>query len=421
MPSQFPVRMASRPVIHHILSRIQELEKSSGIKRTVLAVCPNSVSVIDAALRSAKRWNAPIKFTATLNQVDRDGGYTGMTHAELVRVIREKARRIHYEGPVSIAVDHGGPWLKDRHVLEKWSESKAMDWVRQAFTEAVHAGYDLIHVDCTADAARAPDQAVSIEQVVERTIELIVHAEKIRRESDRPPIAYEVGTEEVHGGLTDMNILNRFLRSLKKRLAEENLPDVWPCFVVANVGTDLHTTTFDTNTARRLAGIAGKYGSFIKGHYTDNVINPEDYPLSGMGGANVGPEFSEKEYEALMELAEREEELVARQQIERTSNLKNALWRAVIKSDRWRKWLIGDEKGKSFSELAPERQDWLLRTGARYVWNMPDVLEERRRLYENLQQNGIDPEAIVMISIERSMDKYFRAFHLAGLNPLIGF
>ena len=27
-------------------------------------------------------------------------------------------------------------------------------------------------------------------------------------------------------------------------------------------------------------------------HYTDYVENPEEYPLSGMGAANVGPEFT---------------------------------------------------------------------------------------------------------------------------------
>jgi hypothetical protein len=40
-------------------------------------------------------------------------------------------------------------------------------------------------------------------------------------------------------------------------------------------------------------------GSYIKGHYTDDVANPEEYPLCGMGAANVGPEFTISEYRAL--------------------------------------------------------------------------------------------------------------------------
>lgn len=57
-------------MVERILARIRELEKETGIKRTLFAVCPNSRSVIKAALRSAKRCNAPVKFAATLNQVD---------------------------------------------------------------------------------------------------------------------------------------------------------------------------------------------------------------------------------------------------------------------------------------------------------------------------------------------------------------
>ena len=62
--------------VEKILNRIQELTAEGHKPMTLLAVCPNSPSVIRAAFRAAKRNNAPIKFAATLNQVDGDGGYT---------------------------------------------------------------------------------------------------------------------------------------------------------------------------------------------------------------------------------------------------------------------------------------------------------------------------------------------------------
>ena len=65
------------PKLEWILQRIQELTKAGHKPMTLLAVCPNSPSVIKAAFRAAKRNNAPILFAATLNQVDGDGGYTG--------------------------------------------------------------------------------------------------------------------------------------------------------------------------------------------------------------------------------------------------------------------------------------------------------------------------------------------------------
>ncbi len=82
------------------------------------------MSVIRAALKSAKRCNAPVKFAATLNQVDLDGGYTGLTPSEFVKTIRVHARNLHVTSPVIIAIDHGGPWLKDLHSSGKLAVCK---------------------------------------------------------------------------------------------------------------------------------------------------------------------------------------------------------------------------------------------------------------------------------------------------------
>jgi len=127
---------AGIPLMDFILKRIRDLELQTGIRRTIFAVCPNSLSVIRAALISAKRCNAPIKFAATLNQVDLDGGYTGLTPSECVKTIRLYARNLHVTSPVIIAIDHGGPWLKDLHILEKWPYLKTMAAVKKSFEAA---------------------------------------------------------------------------------------------------------------------------------------------------------------------------------------------------------------------------------------------------------------------------------------------
>ena len=77
-----------------LLQRIAELERETGIRRTLFAACPNSTAVIKAAFRAAKRNNAPIYFAATLNQIDCDGGYTGLTPAEFVRLARIEAETV---------------------------------------------------------------------------------------------------------------------------------------------------------------------------------------------------------------------------------------------------------------------------------------------------------------------------------------
>ncbi len=66
------------PVIKSLVQRVKELQDED-IPITLLAVCPNSDAVLEAAIEVAARTLAPMLFATTLNQVDRDGGYTGWT------------------------------------------------------------------------------------------------------------------------------------------------------------------------------------------------------------------------------------------------------------------------------------------------------------------------------------------------------
>ena len=407
------------PKTEQLLHRIDQLEKETGVRRTIFAACPNSPAVISASIRAAKRNNAPIYFAATLNQIDCDGGYTGMTQAEFTRLIRFEVEKVHFTGPVIVAIDHGGPWLKDKQRTEKWSVEDAMNGVKQSFEAAVLAGYDLIHVDPTVDINVPKGEIIDIHVVAARTVELIAHVEKFRKEKGFPAISYEVGTEEVHGGLADETTFDTFIRELKNGLISVGLPDVWPCFIVGKVGTDLDTTVFDPKVARMLTAKVRPLGSYIKGHYTDDVANPEEYPLCGMGAANVGPEFTMSEYRALCELEQMEKDYEKEGRVAVLSHMKDVLLQAVHDSHRWEKWLHEDEKGKDLNELTPERQDWIVATCCRYIWQQPAPLAARGFLYANLQRLGVDPEQIVLGRIERDMDKYFRAFNLIGLNDLL--
>ncbi len=402
--------------MEYILEKIRAAAKRTGEHITVLAACPNSESVIKASLRAASRANAPIKFAATLNQVDIDGGYTKMTQGEFVEKTRQEAIAIAYDGPIIFALDHGGPWLKDIQTLEKWDLEKCMAALKLSLEESVKAGYDLLHIDPTVDITLEKGTIIPIEMVAERTVELISHTEQFRRRNKYPKISYEVGTEEVHGGLADLTTFRKFLDLLHRGLADNNLKDIWPCFVVGKVGTDLHTTLFDPAVAKQLTDIVIEYGSVIKGHYTDNATNPEEYPNAGMGAANVGPEFTEAEYAGLMRLVAIEDRLIDENRVAVPSRFKDTLTRAVIDSGRWKKWLLPDEEGKAFDQLKPDRREWLTQTGCRYIWAEDSVYAARRKLYDNCSAHGVRAEEVVLLAIERSMDKYFNAFNLINLN-----
>ncbi|MBO6096174.1 MAG: class II D-tagatose-bisphosphate aldolase, non-catalytic subunit [Bacteroidales bacterium] len=407
------------PKTEQLLHKLDELKEKTGVPRTIFAACPNSPTVIRASLRAAKRNNAPIYFAATLNQIDCDGGYTGMTQEDFVRTVRFETERVNFTGDVIIAIDHGGPWLKDKQRTEKWSVKDAMDGVKKSFEAAVLAGYDLIHVDPTVDINVPKGEIIDIHVVAARTVELIDHTERFRKEHGIAPISYEVGTEEVHGGLADETTFDTFISELKKGLMVKGLADVWPCFIVGKVGTDLDTTIFDGEVARRLTSKVRPLGSYIKGHYTDDVANPEEYPLCGMGAAIVGPEFTMSEYRALCELEGLEKKFHAEGKVGVLSHMKEVLLQEVHDSHRWEKWLHADEQGKDLAQLTEDRQDWIIATCCRYIWQQPRTLAARGFLYANLEWLGIDAEEIVLGRIERDMDKYFRAFNLVGVNDLL--
>lgn len=387
--------------IRDIIARLIQL-RGQGIHLSLLAVCPNSEAVLEAAVIAATRFQAPMLLAATLNQVDRDGGYTGWTPAQFVQQMQHYAEKYHCHNHLYPCLDHGGQWLKDTQA--EYSYAETHQELKASLTAVIQAGYRLLHLDPTRD--RRISGVLPVELIVERSLELIRYAERERQRLHLPPLDYEVGTEEVHGGLANLHHFRVFLDLLHKKLTEENLP--FPTFVVAQVGTDLHTTTFDRTTAQQLYTHAAPYGCLIKGHYSDFVTNPADYPQVGMGGANVGPEFATIEYEALCDLENQEKQLAPAQ----GSHFSETLLQAVDQSNRWQKWLLPQEQGRPLRDLPPDRRDWLVKTGARYVWTDPAVIAARQQLYHHLRPALPDPHQVVVERIVSAIEKYLRAFNL---------
>lgn len=371
-------------------------------RSTLLFVCPNSEAVAGAAVRAAGEAGAPLLFTATLNQVDRDGGYTGWTPTGLMAFLQAEVDRAGFDGPWFVGLDHGGPWLKDEHVLQGLSYDETMAAVKRSIEACLDAGYALLHID--PGRPLPGGEAETHGQATERTLELIEHAEHYRVRKEIAAVSYEVGSEEEEGGL---KAFEAFLDTLRSELDRRGLLAAWPCFVVGPVGTSLNTSFFDAAEAQRLVEAARLFGSLVKGHNTDYVADPRAYSLNGMGGANVGPEFTADEFDALMEL-----EAFARKAGRRT-DLEGTLRRTLVASGRWKKWLGQEEQGRRFGALPHDRQRWLLQTGSRYVWTHPEVQEARLNLYHRLSEI-CEPAAYVGWRLQTAILKYYHAFNQIG-------
>jgi D-tagatose-1,6-bisphosphate aldolase subunit GatZ/KbaZ len=321
--------------------------------------------------------------------------------------VEAETERLGLDVPVLLGLDHGGPWKKDTHRQQDLDYETTMTAVKRSITACVRAGYDLLHLDPTIDRRLAPDAPVPIDTIVDRTVELMRHAETVRQADGRPPIAYEVGTEEVSGGLQSDERFRSFLDQLDEALRIHDLPS--PSFVVGDVGTTLAGSAFNADQAKRLSAAATQQmGALLKGHYTDDVAAPEAYPISGMGGANVGPGLSTVEADALRQLVALEERLG------KASGFPNALRDAVVDSERWRKWLSPDEEGRAFEALPDDRQAWLVATGSRYVWTNPAVEAARESLYDHVASYR-DPQAYVQWRLKTAILHYMHAFNLVDL------
>jgi len=381
-----------------------------GARHTLLAVCPNSKAVTRAALRAAQEAGTPLLYAATLNQVDRDGGYTGWTPDALAAFVADEVERLNVEVPVLLGLDHGGPWAKDAHVSQQPSgldPETAMTEAKRSIAACIEAGYDLLHLDPAAGPPDAADEPLPIDTLVDRTVALLQHAETVRQRAGRRPVAYEMGTDDARGGLQSDDRMRSFLRRLRTALDVHDLPR--PSFVVGDLGTTLDSGRFDADRARRLtAVVSAEMDALLKGHYTDDVDAPSAYPLSGVGGANVGPGLSAVEAAAVRDLAALETRLGT------DSGVAHALRTAVVESGRWTKWLHPAEQGRSFDDLPEDRQRWLVNTGSRYVWADPDVRAARARLYKNVAPYR-DADAYVLRRLKTVILHYMHAFNLIGL------
>ena len=93
-----------------------------------------------------------VLFEATCNQVNQDGGYTGMTPADFVNFVRGIAQRVGFDAArIVLGGDHLGP--------NPWTASRADAAMAKAevmVAAYVAAGFRKIHLDCSMSCAGDP-------------------------------------------------------------------------------------------------------------------------------------------------------------------------------------------------------------------------------------------------------------------------
>ncbi|GFE44038.1 UNVERIFIED_CONTAM: class II D-tagatose-bisphosphate aldolase, non-catalytic subunit [Streptococcus canis] len=408
------------------LLKLQE----TGNSATILGIGPMSKNCVQATLELSKEDDYPVMFIASRNQVDADelgGGYVnGWNQFTFAEAVREVAEEINYDNYYYLCRDHGGPWQRDKERNDHLPTDIAMELGKKSYVADIEAGFDLLMIDPTKDPFEV-GKVIPLDTVLERTVELIEFCENERKARNLPEIGYEVGTEETNGGLTSTETYETFILRLREELSKRNLP--MPTFIVGQTGTLTRKTEqvghFNFKNAYDLSQMAKKYGVGLKEHngdYLDDVTLLEHIP-SQITATNVAPQYGTEETRAYLNLAEVEQKLLQYGLIKEASSVYQTLLIHAIKSERWRKWMVGEQKDITVEQILEPGNESLqaeiLDIAGHYTFNDDEVKAEVAKLYDNLASQNIDGKRYVIDHIKRPIRDYAECYNLKGVTSRI--
>jgi len=168
----------------------------SGETVGMYSVCSAHPLVLEAALRFAHRTESVALIEATSNQVNQDGGYTGMRPAAFRARVLALATEVglpHHR--VVLGGDHLGP-----NCWQHLPAATALEKAGVMVGDYVTAGFRKIHLDCSMSCADDP-RALGDEVIAERNASLCEITEAAWRRTGGEPPGYIIGSEvPVPGG-----------------------------------------------------------------------------------------------------------------------------------------------------------------------------------------------------------------------------
>ncbi|MGN6454492.1 MAG: D-tagatose-bisphosphate aldolase, class II, non-catalytic subunit [Steroidobacteraceae bacterium] len=162
----------------------------------IYSVCSAHPLVLRAALQHAHALGGQALIEATSNQVNQNGGYTGLRPADFRDVVWRMADEIGLpRASVLLGGDHLGP--------NCWRLQPAKSALQRAgvmVAEYVRAGFRKIHLDCSMSCSDDP-RGLSDEVIADRAAQLCAQAEKAWQDSGGEAPVYVIGSEvPVPGG-----------------------------------------------------------------------------------------------------------------------------------------------------------------------------------------------------------------------------
>ena len=366
----------------------------------VYSVCCAHPLIIEAAVRHALHSGGPLLIEATSNQVNQDGGYTGMRPADFARLVHGIAAAAGLPAErVMLGGDHLGP-----NCWQHLDAESAMRHSEKLISEYVAAGFRKIHLDCSMSCAGDP-VPLNDAAVAARAARLCAVAEHTWQGVGGEPPVYIVGTEvPVPGGAhetlheltpTAPAAAAATIEAHRRAFQEVGLYGAWPRVVglVVQPGVEFdHYQVIDflPERARELSALVATQPNMIyEAHSTDyqTAANLRALVRGHFAILKVGPGLSFAMREALFALDQIETELLGES---RASGLRKVILKSMTDDPRhWRKYYAS-----SGSQLLLDQQ-YSLSDRIRYYWPQPDVEAALAKLVANLDAN---PPPLALLS-----------------------
>lgn len=411
-------------LIHELIAR-----NRAGEPIGMPCFCTANEHVLRAVLSYAASTGFPTVIEATCNQVNQEGGYTGMTPQDFMSWLRDMASDAGVPmDQLIVGGDHLGP--------NPWKSEpidQAMAKARELVRLYVEAGFTKIHLD--ASMACGGESNPTFAQIAERAADLCAVAEA--HAPDNSKLVYIIGTEvPIPGGETeepdtlDVTSVERFqdtIQTHRDAWSARSLNEAWNRIVsvVTQPGVDFgHTSvySFMSEKAQPLAdAILAEPHLTFEAHSTDYQTTQAlaDLVRSHFFFLKVGPELTFRFREAVFALASIAKQVGGDAMSDVPGVLESQM---TANPGYWKDYYSGtDEELRTLRTFSYSDR-------IRYYWSDPNVASALGALMGVLKSKptpetiisqaftglefgeiSTDPSALIEHHVQRCVSRYFKA------------
>uniref|UniRef100_UPI003FED3D7D class II D-tagatose-bisphosphate aldolase non-catalytic subunit n=1 Tax=Candidatus Fimivicinus sp. TaxID=3056640 RepID=UPI003FED3D7D len=416
--------MIQNRVQNPIFSLLQN--RRSAREKGIYSCCSANEYVIRAALRRAKANDTVVLVEATANQVNQNGGYTGMTPSDFHRFLYQIAAEEDFPPDrLLCGGDHLGPLT-----WQSLPEEQAMANAEELIRSYVLAGFSKIHIDTSMRVADDDqNQRLSDATIARRGAQLCRVAEDAftlycAEHPDAPAPVYVIGSEvPIPGGaqenedsviVTSPADCEATLAEFQNAFTAQGINDAWSrvIAVVVQPGVefaDENVIEYDRAAARELmASLKNHPGLVFEGHSTDYQPKEclREMVEDGIAILKVGPALTFALREGLFALEQIEQELYGFNDFP-CSHFRAVLEQAMLEDQsQWAKYYHGTMPQKRYARA------FSYSDRARYYLTNSKVQEAIHTLLNNL-----DAVNIPLALLSQYMPVQYARVHAGALSP----